>query len=89
MKPTSITWAVICGATVGLIAYDVVAACLWGDGATESAVILHLAHRFPVLPFAVGVLMGHFFASQRAEAQYHAPATASQAFLKLFSPELN
>lgn len=63
-KPQITAW-VLFGVGVALIAYDLVAVGLWGNSATESQVILHAAHAYPVIPFAFGVLMGHFFASQK------------------------
>lgn len=70
-KPEQITGWVIVGTACALIVYDVVAADLWGTSATESEVLLNAAHRAPIIPFALGVLFGHFFASQIGEAWWH------------------
>jgi hypothetical protein len=44
-----------------LIAYDVVIIALRGYQATVSAFLLNFSKRFPIVPFAGGVLIGHLF----------------------------
>lgn len=44
---------------VGL--YDLIAVLWFGQPATVSAVVLQIAKRHPILPLAVGVLIGHLF----------------------------
>jgi hypothetical protein len=52
----------VCIATVALLlAYDGVAALLGGQDATISLVITN-ASRWPIIPFAFGLLCGHLFA---------------------------
>ena len=60
----SITVAVVIGATVALIAYDVLADAEGGVSATISRVLRAAAMEYPIIPFALGVLIGHLFASQ-------------------------
>ena len=55
------TFAVIVGALVVLIAYDVYAAVRQAPGQTISEVIWHASLKRPVIPFAAGVLCGHWF----------------------------
>ena len=55
-----ITLAVIIGATVALIAYDIWAA--WDDEQpTITQAIQKYSRQYPVIPFAFGFLMGHLF----------------------------
>lgn len=42
-------------------AWDCYAAYRWGSDATESRIIADVAYQYPIVPLAVGVLMGHFF----------------------------
>jgi hypothetical protein len=54
--------ACVCIATVALLlVYDGVAALLGGQDATISLVITN-ASRWPIIPFAFGLLCGHLFA---------------------------
>lgn len=55
------TVATICGTTLAMIVYDVIAAIRGGEKATISHVIAISSMHFPVIAFAVGVLCGHFF----------------------------
>lgn len=68
MSKPAVTMTVVFGVTAALIAYDVWAA--FTPGATISEVMLVLAHNHPIIPFALGVLMGHFFWSQRMESHW-------------------
>lgn len=77
MSRRTLTHAVIFGVTGALIAYDVWAA--FTPGGTVSEVMLALAHRHPVIPFAFGMLCGHFFWSQAAEAEWTGPLAAGAA----------
>jgi len=60
----NITVAVCIAATVALIAYDVLANAQGGVSATISRVLRAAAMEYPIIPFAVGVLVGHLFWSQ-------------------------
>jgi len=60
----SITVALVVGTLVALIAYDVVADVEGGVSATISRVLRAAAMDYPIIPFAVGVLIGHLFWSQ-------------------------
>jgi hypothetical protein len=68
-----LTYVVIFGTVGLLIVYDVWAAYA-NVGATISERMLDLGHRHPIILFAMGCLMGHFWASQAAEAQWQAGA---------------
>jgi hypothetical protein len=68
MDRREVTYVVIFGVTGLLIVYDVWAA--FEPGATISERMLDMGHRHPVIPFAIGILMGHFFWSQTAEADW-------------------
>jgi hypothetical protein len=57
-----LTIGVIAVATALLGIYDIVVAAISGKRATISWAISSLSMRFPIIPFAFGVLMGHFFA---------------------------
>ena len=57
-----ITIVVIIAAIVILGGFDVVIAYLGGKESTISLVITDYSHKWPVIPFAFGFLMGHFFA---------------------------
>lgn len=61
----TITVAVCIGATVSLIAYDVVANAEGGVSATISRVLRQAAMDYPIIAFAAGVLIGHLFWSQK------------------------
>lgn len=64
MNWKSITVAFIVAVTVGSIVYDVVANAQGGVSATISRVMRAAAMDYPIIPFAVGVLIGHLFWSQ-------------------------
>lgn len=64
----TLTLVVIWATVALLIAYDVWAA--FTPGATLSETMLSMGHRHPIIPFAMGVLIGHFWAGQAAEAQW-------------------
>lgn len=64
MTTRKITVALIVLVTLALGLWDVFAEVHAGDPATISRVLLDGAHRFPVIPFAFGFLMGHLFFSQ-------------------------
>ena len=49
---------------LAVIAYDVIALWRGGSAATISEVITGVSLKRPIVPFAVGVLMGHLFFSQ-------------------------
>lgn len=58
------THGLILLAVVVLVLWDI--CCLWRgqDQATISAVIWGLSRKYPIIPFAAGVLCGHWFWSQ-------------------------
>jgi hypothetical protein len=56
-----VTWALIIVAATVLITWDVKVALNDVSGDTISELLLEMAYRNPVLPFAFGVLMGHLF----------------------------
>ncbi len=45
------------------VAIDVVLAISRGRDATISVAITRWSHQYPIIPFAFGMLMGHFFAT--------------------------
>jgi hypothetical protein len=47
--------------TAALLAWDVIAATNATRGDTISEQLTGAAHRWPILPFALGVLVGHWF----------------------------
>lgn len=47
------------------VAYDIFAYKVWGVDATISRVTLAWAREWPVVPFSVGVVVGHLFWPQR------------------------
>jgi len=59
------TILVLIASAIGLIAWDCIAVWRGGGNATISRVLLNAARQYPILPFALGVLIGHLFASQR------------------------
>lgn len=64
MSWTRVTAGVCIAAVALLVAYDGAAAFFGGQDATISLVITN-ASRWPIIPFAFGVLMGHLFAQNR------------------------
>lgn len=64
MNWKTITTAVIVGLTTAAIVYDVVADQQGGVSATISRILRAAAMQYPIIPFAVGVLIGHLFWSQ-------------------------
>jgi hypothetical protein len=56
-----ITIGFIIGAIVIILGYDVVAAIYGGTGSTISEVITSWSYGTPLLPFAFGVVCGHWF----------------------------
>jgi hypothetical protein len=58
------TEAVILLWAVALAAYALYAAVFLPREMQVSATLLRLARRWPVIPFALGVLLGHWFWSQ-------------------------
>jgi hypothetical protein len=58
MKPRPILLLAVC-LLVG--AYELYALLTPMDGDTISEIIWRIAKGYPILPFAFGVLMGHFF----------------------------
>jgi hypothetical protein len=64
MKKTTII--VIILATIFLIIYDVFAIIKGGTEASISSIIITWSYEMPLLPFAFGVLCGHFFWRMRS-----------------------
>lgn len=62
-----ITAYVIFVATVLLLGYDVFAYLNGGVAATISWVLYDQSKEFPIIPFALGLLMGHLFGQMRVE----------------------
>lgn len=60
-----VTISILVAAVLALIAWDVVVAMNPTPGDTISEITLAFAMRHPALPFAVGVVCGHLFWSQR------------------------
>lgn len=60
-KNQKITAWVIFVATVVLLGYDVYAYVNGGVGSTISWVIYSQSKNYPIIPFALGLLMGHLF----------------------------
>jgi hypothetical protein len=61
MTPKQLTVTVIVATTAIIIGYDVWAVLAGGVESTISAVIFNASMRFPLIPFAFGVLAGHFW----------------------------
>lgn len=59
-----ITIVVIIISIILLLSYDTIAALLGGSNATISWITWTYAHKFPLIPFAVGFLCGHLFWTQ-------------------------
>jgi len=54
-------WIIVC--SVGLIGgIDIVLAIAFGKEKTISVTITAWSKQYPIIPFAFGLLMGHFFA---------------------------
>lgn len=62
--PTATGWLLVLFIAVGIL-WDLFALWCWGIEATVSAVLLGWARRHPIIPFVLGVLVGHLFWSQR------------------------
>lgn len=58
--PTPWKW-VFTGLLLSLLVYELVALGARAPGATISELVWQAAHRRPIVPFAVGLLCGHFF----------------------------
>lgn len=54
-----------------LIAYDVLAIVYGGVEATISHITLNYSKEYPIIPFAVGVVCGHLFWSQKDKGEHH------------------
>lgn len=70
-----VTLGILVAVTLLLVGWDVYVAVAEAGrgndpaaGGTISEVVLGYARRHPVLPFSLGVLMGHFFWPQRGDA---------------------
>lgn len=58
----SLTEWVLLGTVIGLASYDIYIAMTKGVMQTLSVVIWVLSQRYPIIPFAAGILCGHLFA---------------------------
>lgn len=56
-----ITVAVTCGAIALLTVYDIWTLLKRGYPTTVSWTLLLISRRYPIIPFAIGVLVGHVF----------------------------
>jgi hypothetical protein len=61
MTGPDLTRHVIAAAAVLLVAYDLAAVRLWGEPATLSRVLTDWSREWPVIAFALGVVVGHVF----------------------------
>lgn len=57
----NLTIGVIIAVTVALILFDIVVAVFKPAGDTITQVIQKYSMKYPVIPFAFGFLMGHFY----------------------------
>lgn len=64
---------VFLGLVGGLLAYELVALSNQDEGDTISEIIWEATTQRPLVPFALGALMGHFF-WQRSESRARKPA---------------
>lgn len=64
-RSKKITVAVMAICAAALIGWDIVVAANDTPGDTISEITLAFAMRHPVIPFAVGVLMGHLWWAQK------------------------
>ena len=64
MNWRNLTTMVLIVGTATVILFDAIVAWRGGAGATISEVVLATALRRPIVPFALGVLVGHLFWSQ-------------------------
>lgn len=55
----------ICAALAVIILWDVYAVLRGGSEATISRILYDVATAYPIIPFAVGILIGHLWASQK------------------------
>jgi hypothetical protein len=60
----SLTLKIVAGVAIALGLYDIIIAALNGKKWTISWQLLQFGKRWPVVPFALGFLMGHFWWSQ-------------------------
>jgi hypothetical protein len=44
-----------------VVTYDLLAFYIWGGEATISTQVLELSQKYPIVAFAIGVLIGHMF----------------------------
>lgn len=61
-------WLIVLTAALWIV-WDIIVAAVWGNEATESVTFLQLGHAHPIIPFAAGVLTGHFWWSQKVEGK--------------------
>lgn len=61
MKVKTLTIYVLLVTLVGLIGYDFYAIAVGGTESSISHLVKIWGHKYPIIPFAVGILCGHFF----------------------------
>ena len=61
MTVKQVTYIIIVATIVALGGYDIYAIIEGGAQSTISCVVINAAYKYPIIPFAVGVLCGHFF----------------------------
>jgi hypothetical protein len=69
---TGMTTKILVAASAALIAYDLYAAATPEQGDTISEVVARASRRRPIIAFAAGVIMGHFFWQMGEEARENA-----------------
>lgn len=67
MKTRAITISILIAVTLGLVGWDIYVALTPQKDDTISEVILDYAGEHPVVPFGLGVVMGHLLWPQRAK----------------------
>lgn len=67
MKTRKVTISILLTITALLIGWDIYVALTPESGDTISEVVLGYAKQYTVVPFAFGVLCGHFFWAQKVK----------------------
>jgi hypothetical protein len=73
-KPRDVMPAVFLGLVGGLCAYEVYALAKHKHGDTISEIMWSVSSHYAILPFAFGVLSGHFFWQRNGSAASSTPA---------------
>ncbi len=61
MKIKQITMLIIGLVVIALIGYDFYAIAVGGTEASISHIVIVWSYKYPIIPFGMGVLIGHFF----------------------------